>query len=100
MEDLYREISKYIFGALIGVIVWLLKGAFKEYKELKAQTLHISTKVDEHGFKIKTIETDVNEVKETIKTHDKRLDKHDRDINTIVTTHNLTECAKSNKIEL
>ena len=96
----WEVISKYLFGALIGIVVWLLKGAFKELQDLKKEDIIISDKVRENYWNIGEVKKDLEQVKTVQIKHDERLDKHDIDIKTIVVSHNNTECARKTKIEL
>jgi len=87
------EILQYIATAFIGLGIWSLKGLARIVFENR-------DKIKDNFFQVDVAKEQIRENKNLIESHEKRLDKHDKAINTIVTTHNLTECAKSNKIEL
>ena len=96
----YDDISRFIFSLIAGSLIWFIKQTFKELKDLQATKGEHESKIIQNFFSIKNVDKDVQNNKEMLKEHEKRLDKHDREINTIVTTHNNTNCAKNNKTDL
>jgi len=93
MEEMTNKILTYIATGLVAFTFWQLKGLVKIVMENR-------DKIKDNFFQIDVSQEQIKENRGKIEAHDKRLDFHDKAINAIVTTHNLTDCAKSNKIEL
>ena len=81
MEKLYIIALSILFSAIIGMVGWWIKSIHKEVKELIKELTELKQLLA--GMKIqveKSIETDIQEMKEDIKTLYRRTNKNESSI--------------------
>jgi len=98
MEEITVKILFVVIGLVFSIAGWMLKETFKALKEMKQFDIDNKDKIRDNFFSIKRNIDDIVDVKIELKEHEKRIDKNEKDINTIVITHNNT-CPNS-KIEV
>ena len=95
----FQEISKYLFGAIISLALWFIKGIIKELNERKANEIIIKDKVYKNFWNVEDIKKDVVEIKSVQLAHREMIDNNGKDINTIIATHNTSSCGKQSRIQ-
>jgi len=94
----WQEVSKYLFGALISISLWLIKDIFKQLKELKQWDLENKDKIRDNFFAIDVTKEQVKQNTLILEKHEERLDSHDKKIQELVIINNNIDCPKHPKV--
>ena len=84
MEKLYIIALSILFSAIIGMVSWWIKTIHREVKELIKDLTEIKQLLAAMKTQVeKSIETDIQEIKEDIRTLYGRVNKNDSSIATL-----------------
>lgn len=93
METILNKIAWTVLALAGGFLIWAIKGLVKIIWDNREMT---KSNYFTNGIHTKAIE----DLKTSIEVHENRIDKNEKDINTIVITNNANNCTKHPKITI